>query len=102
MKKTIFAALGLIWATVTTNAQQFSAADLARRTIERRAVEAAIGAMMEEADEQNSSRDRRFGTYLERASLATICARRERLARTIRLYARNAGIHLRLSVRVHV
>ena len=40
MRKIIFAALSLIWATVSGNAQQFSADDLARRTIERRAVEA--------------------------------------------------------------
>ena len=37
MKKTIFAALGLIWAVVSADAQQFSADDLTRRTIERRA-----------------------------------------------------------------
>jgi hypothetical protein len=45
MKKTIFAALILIWAAVLGNAQQFSADDLARRSIERRAVEAVIWGM---------------------------------------------------------
>jgi hypothetical protein len=45
MKKTIFAALGLIWTVVSADAQQFSADDLTRRTIERRAVEAVIWGM---------------------------------------------------------
>jgi hypothetical protein len=45
MKKTIFAALGLIGAVVSADAQQFSAEDLARRAIERRAVEAVIWGM---------------------------------------------------------
>jgi hypothetical protein len=45
MRKTIFAALGLICAAVSANAQNFSADDLARRTIERRAVEAVIWGM---------------------------------------------------------
>ena len=33
MKKTVFAVLGLIWAPVLADAQQFSADDLARRMI---------------------------------------------------------------------
>jgi hypothetical protein len=45
MKKAIFAALGLICSLVSANAQSFSADDLARRTIERRAVEAVIWGM---------------------------------------------------------
>jgi hypothetical protein len=45
MKKTIFAALGLIWAAVSADAQQFSADDLTRRMVERRAVEAVIWGM---------------------------------------------------------
>jgi hypothetical protein len=45
MKKTIFAALGLIWTVVSADAQQFSPDEIARRTIERRAVEAMIWGM---------------------------------------------------------
>jgi hypothetical protein len=44
MKETIFAALGLIWAAVSV-AQQFSADELARRTIQRRAIEAVVWGM---------------------------------------------------------
>ena len=40
MKKIIFGALGLIWVAASAHAQNFSVEDLARRTIERRAVEA--------------------------------------------------------------
>src|SRR4029453_11668692 len=39
MKKIIFGALGLIWVAASAHAQNFSVEDLARRTIERRAVE---------------------------------------------------------------
>ena len=42
MRKIVFAALGLIGVTITASAQNFSADDLARRTLERRAVEAVI------------------------------------------------------------
>ncbi|MGA6998725.1 MAG: DUF1254 domain-containing protein, partial [Pseudolabrys sp.] len=42
MKKTIFAVLGLIWALVSADAQQFSADDLTFRIVQRRAVEAVI------------------------------------------------------------
>jgi hypothetical protein len=42
MKKTIFAALGLIWAVASADAQQFSADEITRRTIERRAIEAVV------------------------------------------------------------
>ena len=42
MKKTIFAVLGLIWAPVSADAQQFSADDLTFRIVQRRAVEAVI------------------------------------------------------------
>jgi hypothetical protein len=42
MKKTIFAALSLISAVVSADAQQFSADEIARRTVERRAIEAVI------------------------------------------------------------
>jgi hypothetical protein len=45
MKKAIFAALALMCATTSTHAQTFSAEDLARRAIERRAVEAVIWGM---------------------------------------------------------
>jgi hypothetical protein len=45
MKKTVFAALGLICLAVSGNAQNFSADDLARHTIERRAVEAVVWGM---------------------------------------------------------
>jgi hypothetical protein len=45
MKKIIIAALSLIWATISTYAQQFSAEDLTRRSIERRAVEAVVWGM---------------------------------------------------------
>ena len=45
MKNLISAVLGLVCAAVSANAQQFSAEDLARRTLERRAVEAAIWGM---------------------------------------------------------
>ena len=45
MKKTIFAALGLISAVVSADAQQFSADEIARRTVERRAIEAVIWCM---------------------------------------------------------
>src|SRR6476620_8862119 len=43
--KTVFAALSLIWAAVSADAQQFSANDLTRRIVERRAVEAVIWGM---------------------------------------------------------
>jgi hypothetical protein len=42
MKKTIFAALSLFSAPVSADAQQFSADEIARRIIERRAVEAVV------------------------------------------------------------
>jgi hypothetical protein len=45
LQRCIFAALGLIWAAPLAYAQDFSAEDLARRTIERRAVEAVIWGM---------------------------------------------------------
>jgi hypothetical protein len=45
MKKTVFAALGFVWATASADAQQFSADNVIRRTIERRAVEAVIWGM---------------------------------------------------------
>jgi hypothetical protein len=45
MKKIIFAAFSLACAVVWAHAQQFSADDLARRTAERRAVEAVIWGM---------------------------------------------------------
>jgi hypothetical protein len=45
MRKIISAALGVVCVAVSANAQPFSADDLARRTIERRAVEAAIWGM---------------------------------------------------------
>jgi hypothetical protein len=46
MKKTIFTALGLIWAVVVSaDAQQFSADEIAHRTVERRAVEAVVWGM---------------------------------------------------------
>lgn len=45
MKRAVFAALVLIWAPIMALAQNFSAEDLARRTIERRAVEAVIWGM---------------------------------------------------------
>ena len=45
MRKIISAALGVVCVAVSANAQPFSAEDLARRTIERRAVEAAIWGM---------------------------------------------------------
>src|SRR6476620_4981241 len=43
--KTVFAALSLIWAAVSADAQQFSANDLTRRIVERRAVEAVSWGM---------------------------------------------------------
>src|SRR6478672_2014046 len=43
--KTVFAALSLIWAAVSANAQQFSDDDLTHRIVERRAVEAVIWGM---------------------------------------------------------
>jgi hypothetical protein len=43
--KTVFAAVSLIWAAVSADAQQFSASDLTRRIVERRAVEAVIWGM---------------------------------------------------------
>ena len=45
MKSLICAGLALVWTALSANAQQLSAEDLARRTIERRAVEAAIWGM---------------------------------------------------------
>ena len=45
MKKTIFAALGLISAVVSADAQQFSADEIARRAVERRAIEAVVWGM---------------------------------------------------------
>jgi hypothetical protein len=42
MRKAIFAALGLTGAVVSADAQQFSADEIARRTIERRAIEAVV------------------------------------------------------------
>jgi hypothetical protein len=45
MKKTIFAALSLISAVVSADAQQFSADEIARHTVERRAIEAVIWGM---------------------------------------------------------
>jgi hypothetical protein len=45
MSKTVIAALALIFAIASPRAQDFSAEDLARRTIERRAVEAVIWGM---------------------------------------------------------
>jgi hypothetical protein len=45
MKKIVFAVLGAICAAVSANAQQSPADDLARRAIERRAVEAVIWGM---------------------------------------------------------
>jgi hypothetical protein len=45
MKKTIFAALGLISAVVSAKTQQFSTDEIARRTVERRAIEAVIWGM---------------------------------------------------------
>jgi hypothetical protein len=45
MKKTVFAVLGLIWAPVSADAQQFSADDLTFRIVQRRAVEAVIWGM---------------------------------------------------------
>ena len=45
MKKIVMVALGLFWAVASVDAQQFSADDLARRAIERRAVEAVIWGM---------------------------------------------------------
>jgi hypothetical protein len=43
--KTVLAALGLIWAAVSAVAQQYSADDLTRSIVERRAVEAVIWGM---------------------------------------------------------
>src|SRR4029077_11633414 len=43
--KTVFAAVSLIWAAVSADAQQFSASDLTRRIVERRAIEAVIWGM---------------------------------------------------------
>jgi hypothetical protein len=45
MRKTILAALALIYTAASAHVQPFSAADLTRRAIERRAVEAAIWGM---------------------------------------------------------
>ena len=45
MKRLISAVLVLVGAVLSANAQQFSADDLARRTVERRAVEAVIWGM---------------------------------------------------------
>jgi hypothetical protein len=45
MKKTIFAALGLIWAVVSADAQQFSADEIAHRTVERHTIEAVVWGM---------------------------------------------------------
>jgi|SRR6516162_1794221 hypothetical protein len=45
MNRTVLAAFALICAAAPTHAQNFSAEDLARRTIERRAVEAVIWGM---------------------------------------------------------
>jgi hypothetical protein len=45
MTKTVWATLALIVTAISAQAQTFSAQDLARRTIERRAVEAAIWGM---------------------------------------------------------
>ncbi|SDR14451.1 hypothetical protein SAMN05519103_00913 [Rhizobiales bacterium GAS113] len=45
MKRTVVAALALVCAAPLTHAQTFTAEDLTRRTIERRAVEAAIWGM---------------------------------------------------------
>src|SRR5690242_13605614 len=45
MKKTAFAALGLILAVVSADAQQFSADEIARRSVEWRAIEAVIWGM---------------------------------------------------------
>ncbi len=45
MKKTAFAALGLILAVVSADAQQFSADEIASRTVERRSIEAVIWGM---------------------------------------------------------
>jgi hypothetical protein len=45
MRRAIFAALGLIGAVVSADAQRFSADEIARRTIERRAIEAVIWGM---------------------------------------------------------
>jgi hypothetical protein len=39
MKNLLCAGLGVIWTVLSANAQQFSAEDIARRTIERRAIE---------------------------------------------------------------
>jgi hypothetical protein len=45
MIRTLIAALALSYAVASAHAQNFSAQDLARRTIERRAVEAVIWGM---------------------------------------------------------
>jgi hypothetical protein len=45
MSRTVVAALALIYAMVPARAQDFSTEDLARRTLERRAVEAVIWGM---------------------------------------------------------
>jgi hypothetical protein len=45
MKKTILAASGLIWAVASASAQNFSAEDLARRTVHRRAIETVVWGM---------------------------------------------------------
>jgi hypothetical protein len=45
MSRTVIAALALICAIASARAQDFSAEDLARRTIERRAIEAVIWGM---------------------------------------------------------
>ena len=45
MSRTVIAALALIYAIAPARAQDFSTEDLARRTIERRAVEAVIWGM---------------------------------------------------------
>jgi hypothetical protein len=45
MKRTVLAALAAIFMAATAHAQDISPEDLARRTIERRAVEAVIWGM---------------------------------------------------------
>ena len=45
MKKAIFAALGLIWTVVSADAQQFSGDEIARRSIQRRAIEDVVWGM---------------------------------------------------------
>ena len=45
MTRTILAVLAFVWVSTTSQAQNLPAEDLARRTIERRAVEAVIWGM---------------------------------------------------------